>query len=254
MPTSGQGLSAATIKQLITQRVAEAMADYEEIQNNKNKNGNPNVNVGGVVPIARECTYQDFVKCQPLNFKGTEGVIGLTRWFEKIETDSALTWYNSHKRTIGTDVTYAMTWKALIKLMTEGNDLTAYTQRFQELILLCTKMVLEEEDLVEKFIGGLPNNIQGNKLKGYTARNAENKRRVVNNPRDNRVQQPPFKRQNMARAYTVGNNNKKGYAGILPLCDECMLHHHCPCPVKCGNCKKVDHQARDCWTPTSVTC
>nr|GEX87116.1 reverse transcriptase domain-containing protein [Tanacetum cinerariifolium] len=52
---------------------------------NGNRNGNPNVNNRGVVPVARECTYQDFVKCQPLNFKGTKGVIGLTRWFEKIE-------------------------------------------------------------------------------------------------------------------------------------------------------------------------
>nr|GEY51718.1 reverse transcriptase domain-containing protein [Tanacetum cinerariifolium] len=37
-------------------------------------NGNPNVNVRGVVPVVHECTYQDFVKCQPLNFKGTKGV------------------------------------------------------------------------------------------------------------------------------------------------------------------------------------
>nr|GEW57219.1 putative reverse transcriptase domain-containing protein [Tanacetum cinerariifolium] len=53
---------------------------------NGNGNGNPNVNNRGVVPVARECTYQDFLKCQPLNLKGMEGVIGLTRWFEKMET------------------------------------------------------------------------------------------------------------------------------------------------------------------------
>nr|GFA77684.1 hypothetical protein [Tanacetum cinerariifolium] len=62
------------------------MAAHEANQNNQNGNGNPNVNVGGVVPVARECTYQDFVKCQPLNFKGTEEVVGLTRWFEKMES------------------------------------------------------------------------------------------------------------------------------------------------------------------------
>ncbi|GJX44847.1 hypothetical protein Tco_0261523 [Tanacetum coccineum] len=38
------------------------------------------------VQVARECTYPDFLKCQPLNFKGTEGVVGLTRWFEKMES------------------------------------------------------------------------------------------------------------------------------------------------------------------------
>ncbi|GKE38313.1 hypothetical protein Tco_1461718, partial [Tanacetum coccineum] len=41
-----------------------------------NGNGNPNRNDRGVMHVARECTYPDFVKCQPLNFKGTEGVVG----------------------------------------------------------------------------------------------------------------------------------------------------------------------------------
>nr|GEZ75886.1 hypothetical protein [Tanacetum cinerariifolium] len=36
--------------------------------------------------VTRECTYQDFMKCQPLYFKGTEGVVELTQWFERIET------------------------------------------------------------------------------------------------------------------------------------------------------------------------
>ncbi|GKD84087.1 hypothetical protein Tco_1350926, partial [Tanacetum coccineum] len=67
--------------------------------------------------------------------------------------DSALTWWNSHKRIIGTDAAYALTWRKLLKLMTEV---------FQELTMMCTKMVPEEEDQVEKFIGGLPDNIQGN--------------------------------------------------------------------------------------------
>nr|GFA27532.1 hypothetical protein [Tanacetum cinerariifolium] len=36
--------------------------------------------------VTRECTYQDFMKCQPLYFKGTEGVVELTQWFERIKT------------------------------------------------------------------------------------------------------------------------------------------------------------------------
>ncbi|GKE97859.1 putative reverse transcriptase domain-containing protein, partial [Tanacetum coccineum] len=40
----------------------------------------------GDVQTARPCFYVDFMKCQPLNFKGTEGVVGLTRWIEKIES------------------------------------------------------------------------------------------------------------------------------------------------------------------------
>nr|GEY68763.1 reverse transcriptase domain-containing protein [Tanacetum cinerariifolium] len=104
----------------------------------------------------------------------------------------------------------------LWNLMVKNNDLATYTQRFQELTMMCTKMVLEEEDRVERFIEGLPNNIQGSvmatkptrlqdavrmannmmdkKLKGYTVRSAENKRILDSNQRDDRGQQPPFKR------------------------------------------------------------
>ncbi|GJX11642.1 putative reverse transcriptase domain-containing protein [Tanacetum coccineum] len=219
MPTSTHvRMTPASIEEMIERHVAKSLEAYEANRNHKpimesrdehgdnngdehvngnrsgngNRNGNgnnmgggngdenTNMIAGGVVPVTRECTYQDFLKCQPLIFKGTEGVVGLTRWFEKMETNSTLTWWNSYKRTIGTDAMYAMTWKELMKLIKEvyylrneiqkmktelwnlamkGNDLNAYTQRFQELVLLCTRMVHEEEDRVEKFIGGLPDNI-----------------------------------------------------------------------------------------------
>ncbi|GKB54004.1 hypothetical protein Tco_0904757, partial [Tanacetum coccineum] len=98
----------------------------EEVNGNGgNGNGNGNgggngYNFGGFIP-AQECTYQDFLKCQPLKFNGTKRVVGLTRWFEKMETvfhissclekyqvkyatctllNSALTWWKYHKRTI----------------------------------------------------------------------------------------------------------------------------------------------------------
>ncbi|GJT18485.1 putative reverse transcriptase domain-containing protein [Tanacetum coccineum] len=94
--------------------------------------------------------------------------------------NSALTWWKSHKRTIGTEAAFAMSWRELMKLINEvycprneiqkmeselwnltvkNNDLAAYTQRFQELTMICTKMVPKEEDRIEKFIGGLPDNI-----------------------------------------------------------------------------------------------
>nr|GEU70424.1 putative reverse transcriptase domain-containing protein [Tanacetum cinerariifolium] len=60
---------------------------------------------------ARECTYQDFMKCKPLYFKGTERVVELTR--------CALTWWNSHVKTVGPDVAYAMTWTSMKKKMTD---------------------------------------------------------------------------------------------------------------------------------------
>ncbi|GJV08263.1 putative reverse transcriptase domain-containing protein [Tanacetum coccineum] len=131
-------------------------------------------------------------------------------------------------------------------------------------------MVHEEDDKIERFIWGLPDNIQGNvtsskparlqdaikmatglmdqKVHVYAARNAEHKRKFDNNPRDNLVQQPSFKRKNMARAFTIDNNKKRGYAGSASYCNKCRLRHEGPCTVKCTNCKKVGHMARDCMT------
>ncbi|GJX12448.1 putative ribonuclease H-like domain-containing protein [Tanacetum coccineum] len=67
------------------------------------------------------------------------------------------------------------------------------------------------------------------KLKGYAVRNIKNKRKLDNNYRGNRAQQPPHKRQNaggqnVARAYTAGNNKKNGYGGTLPFCNKCLLN------------------------------
>ncbi|GKD56244.1 putative reverse transcriptase domain-containing protein, partial [Tanacetum coccineum] len=42
----------------------------------------------------------------------------------------------------------------------------------------------------------------------------------------------------MARAFTMGNNKKGGYAGSAPYCNKCRLHHEGLCTVKCTNCKK----------------
>ncbi|GKD33962.1 putative reverse transcriptase domain-containing protein [Tanacetum coccineum] len=146
--------------------------------------------------------------------------------------------------------------------------------------MMYTKMVPEEEDRVKKFIGGLPDNIQGNviaaeptrlqdavriannlmdqKLKGYVVKNAKNKIRLEVNQRDNRGQQPLFKRpnvggHNVARAYTAGNNERKQYNGMLPLCKKCKLHHEGPCTLRCGKCNKVVHLTRDCKVTNSTT-
>ncbi|GJZ37036.1 putative reverse transcriptase domain-containing protein [Tanacetum coccineum] len=102
----------------------------------------------------------------------------------------------------------------------------------------------------------LPTKLMDQKLKGYDG-SAKNKRRLDNNPRDNRGQQPVFKQQNIrgqnvARAYTVGNNKKKGYVRSLPYYNKCKLHHAGSCIVRCGNYKRVGHITRDCTTAVTL--
>ncbi|GJW38876.1 putative reverse transcriptase domain-containing protein [Tanacetum coccineum] len=91
----------------------------------------------------------------------------------------ALTGWNGHVRTLGHDAVYAMTWEILKKKLTDkycpkdeikkleielwnlkvkGNDVGGYTQRFQELALLCTKFLSDETEKVDKYISGTPDN------------------------------------------------------------------------------------------------
>ncbi|GJV44792.1 putative reverse transcriptase domain-containing protein [Tanacetum coccineum] len=131
-------------------------------------------------------------------------------------------------------------------------------------------MVPKEEDKNERYIWGLPDNIQGNvtsskptrlqdaikmanglmdqKVCAYAVRNVENKRKLENTPRDNHVQQPPFKRQNVARAYTIGNNEnhmtrdcKAAVAATtqgVPVVQQIT--------VTCFKCERQGHFKKDC--------
>ncbi|GKE17284.1 putative reverse transcriptase domain-containing protein, partial [Tanacetum coccineum] len=97
----------------------------------------------------------------------------------------------------------------------------------------------------------LANSLMDQKLKGYAIKSDENKRKFESNQRDNRSQQPPFKRQNVggsnvARAYTAGGNEGRVYVGPHPLCNKCKLHHVWPCTVKCRSCGKIGYLTRDC--------
>ncbi|GJV05981.1 reverse transcriptase domain-containing protein [Tanacetum coccineum] len=154
------------------------MIDQALLQNSTNGDGSHSSHRDNRrnVQTARPCFYADFMKCQPLNFKGTKGVVG-----------AALTWWNGQIRTLGPEA-YAMTWEVLKKKMTDkycpqgeikkleielwnlkvkGNDVPAYTERFQELTLICTKFVANETEKVDKYISGLPDNIYGNVKSAY---------------------------------------------------------------------------------------
>ncbi|GJT48063.1 hypothetical protein Tco_0974220 [Tanacetum coccineum] len=156
----------------------------------------------------------------------------------------------------------------LWNLKVKGNDVPAYTERFQELTLICTKFVANETEKVDKYISRLPDNIYGNvksarpktldetiklandlmdqKLCTYAERQSDNKRKADDSSRNNHGhQQQTFKRQNVAKVYNMGTGERKPYGGSLPKCTKCHLHHNGPCTQRCHNCNKIGHFARD---------
>ncbi|GJY27125.1 putative reverse transcriptase domain-containing protein [Tanacetum coccineum] len=276
----------AQIQAMINEGVTAALAARDATRNGDDSHTS-GTGVRRPVQVARECTYPDFLKCQPLNFKGTV-------WSCWDSLRNALTWWNSHVKTTTPEAAHAMPWRTLKKMMTDkycprgeikklefemwnlkvkGNDVVAYSQRFQELALMCDRMFPEEIDQVEKYVGGLPDTIHGSvmatkpktmqdaiefatelmdkKINTWAERQADNKRKSDDTARNNQNQQPN-KRQNTGRAYAIGNDDRRPYGGPRPLCSKCNYHHDGPCAPKCHKCHRFGHLGRDCRSPPNV--
>ncbi|GJV33308.1 reverse transcriptase domain-containing protein [Tanacetum coccineum] len=264
---------------MIDQGVTAALA-ARDVTRNGDDSHTSGTGVRRTECVAQECTYQDFMKCQPLYFKGIEGVVKLTQWFERMETvfhisnysvdnqikfstctliAGALTWWNSHVRIVGQDVAYAMTWTDPRKKMTDK-----YCPRNE-----MNKLV--ESDKVERYVGRLPDMIQGSvvaskpktmqeatemaselmdkKINTIAERQAENKRKFENTSQNNQNQQRQGnKRQNTGRAYTTGS-------GQGPTCFECGVqgHYKTDCPkLKNNNNNNRGNEVRNANAPAKV--
>ncbi|GKA11392.1 hypothetical protein Tco_0690938 [Tanacetum coccineum] len=241
----------AQFQAMIDQGVNAALAARDAIRRTNGEDiHNSRTGVRRNERATHECTYPYFIKCQPLNFKGTEGVVKLTQWVEKMETvfrisncsvenqikfytctllGNALTWWNSHVMFVGNDVAYAMTWTEQKKKMTDK-----YCPRTEIKKLEVELMFPKESDKIERYVGGLPDMIHRSvvaskpkimqevteietelmdkRIRTFAERQTENKRK-----QDNNQQQPQNKRQNTDRAYVAGTGEKKRYWGSKPL-------------------------------------
>ncbi|GKA91833.1 putative reverse transcriptase domain-containing protein [Tanacetum coccineum] len=128
----------AQLQAMIDQGVTAALAARDAT-----RNGDDSHTSGTCVRrnehVVRECSYQDFMKCQPLYFKGTEGVVELTQC--------------SHVMTVGHDVAYAMTWTNLKKKMT---DKYCPRNEMKKLEAELWNLKVKESDKIERYVGGLP--------------------------------------------------------------------------------------------------
>nr|GEW15064.1 hypothetical protein [Tanacetum cinerariifolium] len=80
----------------------------------------------------------------------------------------------------------------------------------------------------------LARSLMDQKVRAYAVRQADNIRRMDNNPRDDHVQQPPYKRLDKARAYTARSGERKEEQG----------HYRSECPeLKNQNREKQDRSS-----------
>ncbi|GJR81758.1 putative reverse transcriptase domain-containing protein [Tanacetum coccineum] len=229
-------MHAAAIERLVANKVAKAIAADHATRVNAGRAGRSGGTGGPArAPIVRECTFtSECAEGKKVKFA--------------IDTlqGRALTWWNSQVTTRGLEATNRTTWTEMKKLITEefsreekiqrmehemwnlkvkDFNMPAYTQRFNELALLCPKMVLTEHKKIEAYIRGLTENIKGEK---GLLRETKGSGRTL-------------------RVEIVGAIIETTPAIISKTTrDMGMGHHHGRCMTKCYKSEKISHKARDC--------
>ncbi|XP_071712235.1 uncharacterized protein [Rutidosis leptorrhynchoides] len=181
------------------------------------------------------------MNCKPPSFNGNEEAVELTRWFEKVESifricncaeadkvkyathtlgGLALTWWNAYAQIVGLDDANAIPWAVI------GTNIEAYTNRFIELGSLCPDMVPTEQKKIERYIEGLPDEIQGNVI----AASKETLNAMI------------LMSQNLMMA-------KKRKAAANKQAE--AKHHNGKCMAYCTKCKKTGHIAKYCKVPAT---
>nr|GEY52978.1 hypothetical protein [Tanacetum cinerariifolium] len=178
----------------------------------------------------RECTYLDFLKCQPLNFKGTK----------KMKSCSGIAMENfeeNNDRQVLPRGEIKKLETEMWELKTKGTNVIDYSRRFQELALMYDRMFPKESDRVEKYIGGLPDTIHDS-VKATKTKTIQEAIEFATELMDKRI-----------RGVV---ENKRKFEGSKPLCSKCDYHHGGCCPPSCNNCKRVGHLTRDCRSRPAI--
>nr|GEX17748.1 reverse transcriptase domain-containing protein [Tanacetum cinerariifolium]GEY01188.1 reverse transcriptase domain-containing protein [Tanacetum cinerariifolium] len=250
----------AAIRQMIKDNVDVERARQANVRNKASGFGTARGH--DAAPATCECTFVGFMKCSPIAFHGTEGAVELLRWFEKTKSifgiskcadgkkvrfaaatlqGPALSWWNAKVATMGLE-----TFKEY--------NIVAYTQRFNELALMCPRMVEPERVKVDTYIRGLTDNIKG-EVTSSRPGNLSEAVRMAHKLMDQKAQARDEKilegkkrkwesfqsgnssgkgNQKDNSRQTLQNNQKQGNAramvttptdGRLPLCERCFTRH-----------------------------
>ncbi|GJS65245.1 putative reverse transcriptase domain-containing protein [Tanacetum coccineum] len=263
-PTTTTSVTSAQLQAMIDEGVTAVLAARATTRNGDDSHTS-GTGVRRNERAVRECTYQDFMKCQPLFFRGTEGVVDLTQWFERMETVF---------RIMTNDVVYAMTWTDLKKKMT-----TKYCPRNEIKKIEAELMFPEETDKIERYVGGMPDLIYSSvvaskpktmqeaiematelmdrRINTFAERQTENKRKFEVTLLEINQKNHNSQRANTGKAYAAGNGDKKSYEGTKPLCPKPLQEglppveeqeprkwQHCSQGLCSGSCRAKPKQQR----------
>nr|GEW86875.1 reverse transcriptase domain-containing protein [Tanacetum cinerariifolium] len=207
----------------MTLELVQAMIDQSLLRNSTN--GDESQRNDGVVGLTR------WIKKMESIFNISDCAIeNQVKFATCTLLDVALTWWNGQIRTLGPEA-YVMTWEVLKKKMTnkycpqgelkkleielwnlkvKGNDVPTYTNRFQELTLICTKFVANENEKIDKYISGLPDNIYGN-VKSSKPRTLDETIELTNDLMDQKLRTYGERADNKRKADdTDGKKTPKG--------------------------------------------
>nr|GEY01088.1 hypothetical protein [Tanacetum cinerariifolium] len=146
-------MKGKVVNKMVKKQIAEAIEEYERTRVNPgNPSGFGETNIGGPVNV-QGCTHKTFMNGKPHPFNGTEGVVGLRRWIEKVkqvfeickcaEEDKvmfatstskgrALTWWNGNVYTLGLVNANRIPWTEFKSMMTIEYCLATKIQRMEE--------------------------------------------------------------------------------------------------------------------------
>ncbi|GJV21526.1 hypothetical protein Tco_1370546 [Tanacetum coccineum] len=215
--SEASAMTHAAIRKLVVDSVAialEAQAATMASTNNPNRNSGPRRTL-----VARKCTYEKFMSCQPFYFNGTEGAVGLIRWLERTEsvfsrsncaeknkvkfaintlTEEALFWWNLFAHPIGVEEAYKITWSEFKRLLIKKYCPQTEIKKMEEAITMTQKLI----EQVMKHNSVQETNNHKRKPKDRRNTTNSNNNNYCNNNRSNDHHQQQNRRQETFRAYT----------------------------------------------------
>ncbi|GJR53668.1 putative reverse transcriptase domain-containing protein [Tanacetum coccineum] len=266
------------VKKMVKKRIARAIEEYEKTKANPNNaGGSEPANLGGMVNV-QDCSYKTFMNGKPHPFNGTDGVVGLRRWIEKVEQvfeickcakedkvmlvastfeGCALTWWNENVHTLGLVNANRIPWNEFKTMMTTEYCPATKIQRMEQELWTLTlkgddikaynnrfhKLDLMCPDLVPTEKKKVEKYIRGfpERIKGNITFSKPTTLHDAINKACELVEQAV-----QGKAARITPTKNRGYAGKLPRCNHCNSHHNGQCPLKCQRCQRTGHKEKDC--------